>query len=84
MFFSGRSEYFKTLLHFQNITQQDENESVENKEDENDASQIVELKDIRPEIFSIIYTFIYTEAAVVKKFRFFSCFISINQSRVFY
>ena len=51
------------MLHFQNITQQDESES---EHEEDTKKQIVELKGICPEIFAIIYNFIYTESAEVR------------------
>ena len=51
------------MLHFQNITQQDESES---EHEEDTKKQIVVLKGICPEIFAIIYNFIYTESAEVR------------------
>ena len=82
LFFSGRSEYFKAMLHFQNIKQQGENES-ESEDEEDTKKQIVELKDIRPEIFTIIYNFIYTESAVVRIswFLFHTSQILVNVTR---
>jgi len=54
LFFCGRSEYFKSLSHF--------NDAASNS---NDGQLIVELKDIQPEVFTVIYTFIYTDFAIV-------------------
>ena len=66
MFFSGRSEYFKALLHFQDILRPDAHYEKVEEDGEDDSKQIIELKDIRPNIFTIVYTFIYTESAVVR------------------
>ncbi|XP_066922385.1 ankyrin repeat and BTB/POZ domain-containing protein 1-like [Clytia hemisphaerica] len=53
LFFCGRSEYFKALFHFQDVSTT------------STRHHVIALNDIQPEVFTIIYTFVYTDTAVI-------------------